>query len=456
MGIQGGIVGLALWGMAAGAAYADDEARIDLGEVFSQSAKWAVDDAGFFDAYGEAGFRFVDGRQFAVSSRRDRICFLKFEVFEARVYFSDEALSRVEVSVYNKGDAGVKDREAFEALTGSVKAALEALTGDSGVTGKTSNDRANYVVRRQHWVKYVPNIQLEWAYVEPHRSGGKHIPFGAEYITVRLVPQESGGGLPVTAGGQSDFRAKNARTIKENVARSPQGDVRIERVPMVDQGRKGYCAAATSERVLRYYGVEIDQNQIAQLAETAAQGGTTLDGMVKAVAKVGRQFQLDKKELVFSESVGRFDQSEHAELLDAYNSAAERMQANPINWQRYTDDNVLDIQAVCRAMDPAVLLAARCSQRQAMDRFVRNVIRYVDQGVPLLWSCMVGYYREEPPLEQQGVSGHIRLIVGYNMKTRELLYSDSWGPLHACKRLPIDQAWAMTKGVILLKPRGVR
>ena len=49
--------------------------------------------------------------------------------------------------------------------------------------------------------------------------------------------------------------------------------------------------------------------------------------------------------------------------------------------------------------------------------------------------------------------GHMRLIVGYNQKTHEILYSDSWGPNHALKRMPETQAWAMTKGLLVLKPR---
>ena len=49
-----------------------------------------------------------------------------------------------------------------------------------------------------------------------------------------------------------------------------RGDVFVDNVPMVDQGQKGYCAAASAERVLRYYGVEIDEHQVAEAAGTTA------------------------------------------------------------------------------------------------------------------------------------------------------------------------------------------
>ena len=39
---------------------------------------------------------------------------------------------------------------------------------------------------------------------------------------------------------------KSVKKIAANVVKSPEGDVCISGVPMVDQGQKGYCAAATA------------------------------------------------------------------------------------------------------------------------------------------------------------------------------------------------------------------
>jgi len=452
-----------VWGRACGVAVAwlacavrAQPAPVDLGDLFLAAARWEMKADAFLESYQGAGFRFVDGRQTALSTQRDALRFLGLDVYEARVYFSAEGLRRVEVSLYNKGDAGIKDKTSFDALSDAVKAKLTGRLQEAGMTGRTSSDRPNYVVRRHQWVKRSPGVLLEWAYVEPHRSGGKNMPYSAEFIKVLLMPLKGAGGMTAMEGTLGERRPKSARTIKENVTRNAAGDVWVDHVPMVDQGQKGYCAAAASERVLRYYGIEVDQHQIAQLAETAAEGGTTLDGMAKAVAKVGRQFQLDKKELIASEAGVSFEKSDHAKLLDDYNALARKKKAAQIDWMTYTTDNVVDIQGVWRAMDPEILLAARVSQRQAMSQFVRQIALYVDQGVPLLWSCLVGQYPEEPPLGEEGAFGHIRLIIGYNTKTKEVLYSDSWGPAHALKRLPVDRAWAMTKGLVVLKPRGVR
>ena len=430
---------------------------VDLGDVFKDPAKWTMNAETFMGEFQNLGFSFVDGQQTAMSNQRQLLRFLGLTVYEVRVYFETNAVRRVELSLYNRGDAGVKDKEAFEALVYAVRGRIVELAQDSGMTGTTSNDRANYYVRRYQWVKRSPGIQMEWAYIAPHRSGGMSVAYSAEFIKVLLMPiKAGGGGVTAMTGGMAASRAKTARTVKENVTRNPEGDVWIENVPMVDQGQKGYCAAAASERVLRYYGLEIDQHRIAQLADTAAEGGTTLEGMAKAISKVGRQFQLDKKDLISPDSDGSFEKSDHAKLIDQYNVEAKKKKAALIDWKDYTSDRVVDLPAIWRAMDPAILLVARSGQKQGMNQFVKNIALYVDQGVPLLWSCLVGLYPEEPPLGQEGAFGHVRLIIGYNAKTKELVYSDSWGPRHAFKRLPLDQAWAMTKGLTVLKPRDVR
>lgn len=431
----------------------------DIGEFFGAGEKWALSAEAFSQQFGGAEFRFVDDGC-AMSAQREVLRFLGLEVCEARVYFAPDKtqVTKVRLSLYNKGDAGRRDRETFEASAEAMKKKIAGLAGEPGMMGKTSNDRPNYFVKRHQWIKRSPGIQLEWAYVEPHRSGGASVPYSAEFIAVTLAPLKAGGGLQAPPDSMAAAaRVRNAqKSIRDNITRNATGDVWVANVPMVDQGQKGYCAAAASERVLRYYGIEIDQHQVAQLANTAAEGGTTLDGMTKAISKVGRQFQLDKKELLAQDSEGSFEKSEHAKLLEDYNAAAKKRKAPQVDWKDYTANYVVDIQAIWQALDPEILLAARSGQKQAMAQFTKNIALYVDQGVPLLWSCMVGMYPEEPSLGEKGAFGHVRLIIGYNTKTKEILYSDSWGANHVLKRLPLDQAWAMTKGLIVLKPRGIR
>ncbi|MEI6535279.1 MAG: hypothetical protein WCN98_08070, partial [Verrucomicrobiaceae bacterium] len=74
----------------------------------------------------------------------------------------------------------------------------------------------------------------------------------------------------------------------------------------------------------------------------------------------------------------------------------------------------------------------------------------IDRGVPLMWSVELGLFKEGNLPQSHG--GHMRLIIGYNLKSGEILYSDSWGAAHALKRMPMDNACAMTTGLYYLEP----
>ena len=431
-----------------------------LDALLESEAVWKQSADAFMGEYQPLGFAFVDGKKTARSNRPE-LKFLDFKVWEARVYFEQETLSRVELSLYNKGDAGELDQEAFKELLTKVDAALGAFAGSKGMTGKTSNDRANYFVSRRQWSKKPVGIQLEWAYVNPHRSDRQLMPFRAEFVKVSLMPAKEGGMTAVAGGTPTWANNATARTVKVNVKSNPEGDVWVDNVPMVDQGQKGYCAAASSERLLRYYGRQVDQHEIAQLADTASKGGTSLEGMVSALDAVGKKYQLDQKDLIRSDSGRSFEKSKFYEMIELYNRQAKQKKKKPIDFMEFAETTgpnmrTIDTMKIYAAMDAETLKESKVRQTQGLESFRKNIIQYTAQGVPVVWACVVGKYPEKPDIGHEGAFGHIRLIIGYNAKTQEVLYSDSWGPGHELKRLPISEAWTMTFGLTVLKPRDVR
>ena len=52
----------------------------------------------------------------------------------------------------------------------------------------------------------------------------------------------------------------------------------------------------------------------------------------------------------------------------------------------------------------------------------------------------------------QDAGGHMRLIIGYNSKSEEILYSDSWGAGHELKRMAAADAWTITTGTMSIEP----
>jgi hypothetical protein len=65
---------------------------------------------------------------------------------------------------------------------------------------------------------------------------------------------------------------------------------------------------------------------------------------------------------------------------------------------------------------------------------------------------MLGIYQEEIGLPQTR-GGHARLIIGYNLKNKTIIYTDSWGAMHARKTMPAADAMGMTMGRYIIKLR---
>ena len=251
--------------------------------------------------------------------------------------------------------------------------------------------------------------------------------------------------------------AKGAKKIVDNVIRDPRGDVFIDNVPMVDQGQKGYCAAAASERVLRYYGVEVDEHEIAQAAGTTAEGGTSTLGMKNSVQAIGRKYKLGTVVTYgdFEKPVGERIESIVKEVA-SYNKAAKKMKKKEITDDVYIthSGNMVTYSpaAADAAMDPEVLkyMKTEGPQKSKFTKFLKEVHDQVNKGIPLIWGVVLGTY-PEPEIPQSN-GGHMRLIIGYNDKRKEILYTDSWGAGHELKRMPAEWAWTISHCLMYLKP----
>jgi hypothetical protein len=216
----------------------------------------------------------------------------------------------------------------------------------------------------------------------------------------------------------------------------------IKNIPMVDQGPKGYCAVATAERVFRYYGMPVDQHEMAQVANTSDGGGTNPDAMLKALTALQGRLQVRVR------AISKWDFAEFNRMIADYNREAKRNKKPEISLSGMRVIHIADIYA---AMDPASLKESKTVKKKGdFERFKRDVVEKVDKGIPLLWGVELGLFPEEEIPQARG--GHMRLIIGYNTKTGEVIYSDSWGARHAMKRMPADNAFSMTTGLYYMEP----
>ena len=268
------------------------------------------------------------------------------------------------------------------------------------------------------------------------------------YLRLTLTPANaaSGGRASQASAKKPVGKGKGAK-IKDNVTKSPNGDVYIDNVPMVDQGQKGYCAAAVAERVLRYYGAQIDEHEIAQQTGTMAQSGTRVSDMKAAVTSIGEKNGLGFQEIVAMQS-GLGDVEEQ---LARYNKAAKAAKRPELSLDQFTRGNQVYVGELFEAMEPKVIYKMRLKDPR-FKKFSAGVRQQVNAGIPVFWGVTLGIFPERG-VNPQTSGGHMRLVIGYNDKKKEILYTDTWGEGHELKRMPEDWAFAITHDAFFLKPR---
>jgi len=449
----------------------------EIGEALGDEAFWKSDSVLFVKRHQEQGFKFTsDDRTMADSRREGGVACFGIPVYETRISFGAEGgIDRVELMLFNRG--GTERVEEIRAADGSRMLRLKRvdktmsreeflktledvrtkLTPSGAKMPKTKDERtADAGVRQgsQVWPKTsLPTVaSLLWNYSQ---TGKKTETFQPGFIRLSV----DGPARVAAAKGKAGASklSKGARTIVKNVVRDPRGDVFIDGVPMVDQGQKGYCAVATAERVMRYYGLEVDEHEIAEAAGTEAEGGTTLKAMKDSVERIGKRYKLATTVLY-----GDFDHADGTRIANldrevaAYNKAAKRLKKKAITEDVYISrqGNMITYSpsAVDAAMDPEVrkYMKTEGGQKAKFTKFKKDVRQYIDAGMPLYWSVELGIYPEEDLPQARG--GHMRLIIGYNDKKGEILYTDSWGKGHELKRMPEGWAWTVSRCLMAMKP----
>ena len=360
---------------------------------------------------------------------------------EAIIEFSPEGNpARMSFSIFNRGDTQDQtlNRERFEGLVSQLKESISkklAVPSTERGKDKTSAVAAEGFV----WMKPPSAYLLEYSFQREMRSRG--IEFRPEFIRLRVAPVAKTGAPLATANARLPMVSKQA--LVANVKHEANGDVFITNVPMVDQGPKGYCAVATAERVFKYYGIPVDQHEMAQVADTSDGGGTSPSKMYEALNKLEGRLRVRVR------VVENWEYKKFVDMVGDYNREAKRaskreVSAEPRNGTIYIDE-------IYGAMDGEVLKTSRTERdRSGFGKFQRSIAGLVDEGVPVMWGVMLGLLPE--PEIPQASGGHMRLIIGYNLKTSEILYTDSWGAEHALKRMPVANAFAMTTGVYYMEP----
>ncbi|MCR5183586.1 MAG: C39 family peptidase [Opitutales bacterium] len=313
--------------------------------------------------------------------------------------------------LYNRGDDGDLTQTVF---FDKVKSIVEEQNRKFGVPAKSGRTPKKNTVNDEEfwqWQKEGVAARLLAGYTKSGRE------FRAEYI--RLLEGKNLEDLSL--GGANDTIKR--RDIKEShlVVNTKAKTAYIKDIPMVDQGEKGYCLPATLSRVFALYGMEsIDQHSLAALCDSSGDGGTSTLAMEQALGEIARKFHL-KFQILDGPTYN---------WLETYNKIARKKRAQLLLAPDYLK------------ADPAILREAR-TQKQQLKRWMNEIRKTINSGVPVLWSVQLGLYPESVPIPQAR-GGHMRLIIGYDDSAGTIIFSDSWGKGHEMKTIKQADACAMT------------
>ena len=316
-------------------------------------------------------------------------------VDEAVVDFRNGSPAIASISVYNRGDSGGMSPAEFDAL---YKACGQSLGQALKVSPQRLQAGANSAVKT---VGYQWRSPFCIAQLEHNDYAGKKNT-QPEFLRLKLAaPGNKDWSFGSSPTGLLTSNVGRSSLLK-NVSKNAEGDVFITGVPMVDQGAKGYCVVASCQRLFEYYKIACDQHEMAQLAGSSAESGTSSLAMEAVLDKIDNRFKTRFKPLI---------------------SPTLRRERN------------------FRAPDGK--------------KFGEWIQEYVDQGIPLLWALELGIAPEEPPLQSAGQisGGHMRMIIGYNQAKNQLIFTDSWGAGHEMKRMSQTAALPVTSGLYVVQPR---
>ena len=313
------------------------------------------------------------------------------KVEEAILEFVNGRAARVTISFYNRGDSGDIAAADFDRI---FKLIGQNLSQVMKVAPKRQMLSSNAALPVTGWNWKAP---IGMALLEHN-----------EYNTPGKVTKPEFLRLKIAAPNQADWSMGKMATgvqrmeLVQRVTKKPDGDVYISGVPMVDQGQKGYCVAASCQRLFEYMRIPCDQHEMAKLVGVDAESGASIVTMQKSLARIDGAFNVTFKALV----------------------------------------------------NPAQFYAPNGRRRVSEKAYFSLIRDHVDKGVPLLWGLVLGEKPEDPPLSRQMRGGHMRMVIGYNLAKNQVLFTDSWGAGHELKRMALLDAYDVTLGLYSMAPGG--
>ena len=314
---------------------------------------------------------------------------------EIKFEYKNDKISAFKIVFFNKGDSvrdGKWSSSDVAKMRADARAIFQTLSKEFGDPENSSIGKRSTRVRAK-----------EWKYQDTKMLLGFE---DKEFIIMHILPNSEDDESAVKEGEKARL------DVSSNVNKSDVGDITIK-VPMVNQGNKGYCFPATIERLFMYYQIkDVDMHKLADMFGTGAGGSTYLSAASGALSKLARANRLKFK--------------------------MEGLDFSKIS--KYIDDGVPMVWLMFSTPDYNAKRRERTKERKDADFEEWQKICRKEKKFKL----------GRPPRD----SGHICLIVGYNKETKELAISDSWGDA-SLTWITFDMAKAVSQSspLLVLSPR---
>ena len=420
---------------------------LKLEDIVLDKDLWSMTTSDFEKKFKKNGFVYMSAMKKSFRAEGNGFTLFGKKAGEVIVKTDAGKVASVTISLFNRGDDG---SIAISLFNDTYNSTLNSLSQKTGVRSRDKSKRGTVSLTRQLWIWENSAILLEKSLSNKGKT--------PEFLRLRMKPKNA----------KSKGMA-NRSSLRDNVVKDrATGDVYIKNVPMVDQGKKGYCAVASAARVYQYYGLEVDQHELAQIAGTGPGSGTSLGEMVAALKRVPRHVH-SRVIVMYEYPKGLADKTPDANtsnqgydrMIRNYNLGLKEFARDIKNYNKIAkkkgktefdcdfEKGVVNMQQFARQCDPTIYREVM-TKKSSYKRFNRKIKEYIDQGLPVGWCLQLGMFKEEGL--PQSFGGHMRLIIGYNTKTGEIIYTDSWGDGHGKKRMPAGNAFCMTSALLALPP----
>ena len=320
---------------------------------------------------------------------------------EANIEFRHGRAGKVTLTLLTRGNSGEVTAEQFDAV---FKATGRALGAMLKVQPTRTIPAGRNLIKEQGYLWTSPHTLALMEFNEDAPKG--HV----EFLRVKFLPASGRAELLNLAGIGDNATTRSRSSLTSNVKRDlGSGDVYLTGVPMIDQGQKGYCVSASCARIFNYMGVKCDQDEIAELVKNDAQRGTRPSDMYAALRKIDQRYNMRVKVVKLPRGYG-------------------------LEGMRETD-----------------------VEHAWKGDLVKLIQENINSGVPLLWAVQLpaspgGVSARGVVQDRQSGGGHMRLLIGFNPKTGDVLFTDSWGAGHELKRMTVGAAEAMTQAIFTMQP----